>query len=109
MGIFTKYNLLEGRNNMIGGKFYRNTKTKEIVLEEDAEQYALDKLGITVTPKGKNGELTIEQLQNIEETVSWYFDDWDEIEECENEEEDYYAVKDDLMYEDYISRKMEDM
>lgn len=95
---------------MIGGKYYRNINTKEIVLEEDAKDYVLDKLGITITPKGKNGEYTTEQLDNIEETISWYFSgNWIEEEEYENEEEDYYAVKEDLMYEDYINRRMEDM
>jgi len=94
---------------MIGGKYYRNINTKEIVLEEDAKDYALDKLGITITPKGKNGEYTTEQLDNIEETISWYFSgNWIEEKEYENEEEDYYAVKDDLMYEDYINRRMEE-
>lgn len=56
---------------------YREMNTKEIVLEEDAENYVLDKLGITVTPKGKNGEMTQEQIENIQETVEWFFSgDW---------------------------------
>jgi hypothetical protein len=56
---------------------YREMNTKEIVLEEDAESYVLDKLGITVTPKGKNGEMTQEQIENIQETVEWFFSgDW---------------------------------
>lgn len=53
--------------------FYRNMKTNEIVLEEDAENFVLDKLGITVTPKGINGEYTSEQIENIQETVEWFF------------------------------------
>ena len=52
---------------------YREMNTKEIVLEEDAESFVLDKLGITITPKGKNGELTSEQIENIQETVEWFF------------------------------------
>lgn len=52
---------------------YREMNTKEIVLEEDAENYVLDRLGITVTPKGKNGEMTSEQIENIQETVDWFF------------------------------------
>lgn len=68
------------------GIFYRHIKTKEIVFEEDAEQYVLDKLGITITPKGKNGELTSEQIENIEATKEWYFSsDW--IKEIQVEEE----------------------
>lgn len=85
---------------MIGGKLYRNMKTKEIVLEEDAEQYALNKLGITITPKGKNGELTIEQLQNIEETVSWYFDDWEKEIEQEEEGNIFELINEENYYDD---------
>lgn len=64
---------------------YREMNTKEIVLKEDAESYVLDKLGITVTPKGKNGEMTQEQIENIQETIEWFFSgNWIE-EEIENE------------------------
>lgn len=52
---------------------YRNVKTNEFVFKEDAEEYVLDTLGITITPKGKNGEMTQEQIENIESTVEWYF------------------------------------
>nr|DAI65622.1 MAG TPA: hypothetical protein [Caudoviricetes sp.] len=54
-------------------KYYRNMTTNEIVEEADAEEYVLNRLGITVTPKGKNGEMTQEQIENIQETVSWFF------------------------------------
>mgnify|MGYP000176997793 FL=1 len=54
-------------------KYYRNMSTNEIVEEADAEEYVLNRLGITVTPKGKNGEMTQEQIENIQETVSWFF------------------------------------
>ena len=64
---------------------YREMNTKEIVFEEDAESFVLDKLGITVTPKGKNGEMTQEQIENIQETVEWFFSgNWIK-EEIENE------------------------
>lgn len=66
-------------------KIYRNIQTKEIVFEEDAESFVLDKLGITITPKGKNGEFTSEQIENIQETIEWFFSgNWIE-EEIENE------------------------
>lgn len=66
-------------------KIYRNMQTKEIVFVEDAESFVLDKLGITITPKGKNGELTSEQIENIQETIEWFFSgNWIE-EEIENE------------------------
>lgn len=54
-------------------KYYRNMTTNEIVEEADAEEYVLNRLGITVTPKGKNGEMTQEQIENIQETVIWFF------------------------------------
>ena len=67
-------------------KYYRNITTDEVVYEEDKEEYVLDRLGITVTPKGKNGEMTVEQLENIESTIEWFFSgNWveEEIEEVE--------------------------
>lgn len=54
-------------------KCFRNVKTKEIVDEDDAEEYVLDILGINITPQGKNGEMTQEQLDFIESTVEWFF------------------------------------
>lgn len=54
-------------------KCFRNIKTDEVVYEEDAEDYVLDKLGIKITPKGEDGELTLEQTENIEATVEWFF------------------------------------
>lgn len=67
-------------------KSYRNITTDEVVYKEEAEEYVLDRLGLEVTPKGKNGEMTIEQIENIEQTVEWYFSgNWieEEIEEIE--------------------------
>ena len=52
---------------------YRNIQTEEIIDEQEAEDYVLDKLGITIEPRGKNGEMTQEQIENIGETVEWYF------------------------------------
>lgn len=66
--------------------FYRNMKTNEIVLEEDAEDFVLDELGLTVTPKGINGEYTSEQIENIQETVEWFFSgNWIKEEEERND------------------------
>ena len=50
-------------------KFYKNITNNKIVYEDEAEEYVLDQLGITVTPKGKNGEMTLMQIENIQETV----------------------------------------
>lgn len=52
---------------------YREISTGEIVEDFMAEDYVLDRLGITITPKGRNGEMTTEQLENIQETVEWFF------------------------------------
>lgn len=65
-------------------KFYKNITNNKIVYEDEAEEYVLDQLGITVTPKGKNGEMTLMQIENIQETVEWYFSGnwitrWEEV------------------------------
>lgn len=63
---------------------YRELKTNEIVEDFMAEDYVLNKLGITIEPKGENGTMTIEQLENIQETVNWFFSgNWikEEVEE----------------------------
>ena len=54
-------------------KCYRNITTDEVVYKEEAEEYVLNELGLTVTPKGKNGEMTQLQLENIQETINWFF------------------------------------
>lgn len=67
-------------------KCYRNITTDEVVYKEEAEEYVLNRLGLTVTPKGENGEMTVEQIENIEGTVEWFFSgNWieEEIKEVE--------------------------
>lgn len=60
-------------------KIFRNRKTKVFVYEEDVEEYVLDKLGITIEPKGKNGELTEEQILMINNTIEDYlYGEWNE-------------------------------
>lgn len=60
-------------------KIFRNRKTKDFVFEEDIEEYVLDKLGITIEPKGKNGELTEEQILMISNTIEDYlYGEWNE-------------------------------
>ena len=54
-------------------RYYKHTHTREIVYEPDWELYAMEQLGIKIIPKGKNGELTIEQTEFIEEFTQWYF------------------------------------
>lgn len=79
---------------------YRNMQTDEIVNEEDWEDYALEKLGITVQPNGKNGELTTEQVEIIETIIEWYFSDsWIKEEE---EDEDRFDLEEELEIADRI-------
>ena len=74
-------------------KCYRNMTTDEVVYKEEAEEYVLNKLGLTVTPKGENGEMTLEQIENIEETVSWFFSgNWIEEEIKEAEEPSVFEL-----------------
>ena len=64
-------------------KYYKHIHTDEIVYEEDAESYFLDKLGLTIT--GKNdGKLNEEQKEFLREFTEWYFsgnwiEDWEEL------------------------------
>lgn len=86
-------------------KYYRHMKTDEIVYKEDAESYALNRLGITIIPKGKHGEMTQEQIANIQETVEWYFSgNWiaEEIEESRSDREDI----EDINYEYELNLKL---
>jgi hypothetical protein len=65
-------------------KVYTHIHTNEQVWEEDWEQYAMEKLGIKVEPKGTGGTYTTEQLDFIEQFTEWYFsDNWikEEIED----------------------------
>lgn len=58
---------------------YRELKTNEIVEDFMAEDYALTELGLmekgqlVIKPKGNNGTFTLQQLENIKETVDWFF------------------------------------
>ena len=52
---------------------YKEITTGEIVEDFMAENYVLKRLGITIKPKGQNGMMTLEQLENIQQTVEWFF------------------------------------
>ena len=52
----------------------RNEKGKfEVVDEDEALDYVLEKLGLEIKPIGKNGEETLEQTEFKEMLVEWYF------------------------------------
>lgn len=36
-------------------KCYRNITTDEVVYKDEAEEYVLNRLGVTITPKGEMG------------------------------------------------------
>lgn len=62
---------------------YKNRKTGKEVEDFMAEDYALEELGLkengnlVIIPRGENGEMTQEQIENIEQTVEWFFSgDW---------------------------------
>ena len=57
----------------MGNFIYKNIKTNEEVEDFMAQDYVLNELGVTITPKGENGEMTIEQVENIEQTVELFF------------------------------------
>lgn len=88
---------------------YRHIHTNEIVYEENWETYAMEKLGIVnIKPLGKNGELTLEQVELITTITEWYFsDNW--IKE-EIEDEDILDLEEDLekadrLYQDNLDKK----
>ena len=88
-------------------KCYRNMTTDEVVYKEEAEDYVLNRLGLTVTPKGENGEMTIEQIENIESTVDWFFSgNWIEEEIKEVEEPSVFELINEEceMENEYISK-----
>ena len=89
---------------------YKNWKTGETVCQEEALEYALDKLGLKIEPKGQVGTYTLEQQDFKEMIVEWYFDgDWSK-EEWKEEvyEEDYDLEMADNIYEENYNKIMED-
>ena len=71
----------------MGIKIYRKMMKYEFVYQDEATEYALNKLGITMKPVGKNNEFTLEQYEFIKEFTEWYFSgEWveDELPEEDN-------------------------
>lgn len=102
-----KIKYVEKHKKGVKMKIYKHMNTGEVVFEEDTQDYAMDQLGITVTPKGKNGELTQEQIDFISEFTEWFFSGNWFIEDEEDEEEDDNEWEDDReeRYREY--RKMQ--
>jgi len=95
-------------------KCYRNITTDEVVYKEEAEEYVLTRLGmmkngkLLIIPMGENGEMTVEQLENIESTIEWFFSgNW--IEESVYDDDipdlEYELEMTDKEYQDELDRK----
>ena len=88
-------------------KYYKNKKTKEIVLEDDAKDFALTQLGLMQngdlcikTRDKKSGWYTLEQLDMINMLVDWYYDvDWI-MEQAEEEEGNIFELINEECYYD---------
>lgn len=86
---------------------YEHIHTREQVAEEDAQEYALDQLGIKIEPKGKNGEFTKDQIEFALEFTDWYFSgDWIKKKIRETIEEDPSAILEDARYEYELNRRL---
>ena len=103
----------------MGNFIYKNIKTNEEVEDFIAKDYALEKLGLqendklVIIPRGKNGEYTKEQLENIEQTVEWFFSgNWikEEVEYFDDDEDnsdlEKLAVLSDMLYDQEKDRRM---
>ena len=68
-------------------KVYQHMTNKKLkVRKEDAENYAMEHLGVTIKPLDKDGVYTQEQIDFMAEFTEWYFSgDW--IEEEVKEED----------------------
>ena len=65
------------------------TTANELVKEEDAEEFALDHLGITMKPLDKHGAFTQEQIDCRCMNTEWYFsDNWIKYKESELSKEE---------------------
>ncbi len=85
---------------------YKHFHTNELVFEEDAEEYALDHLGITIKPLDKDGTFTQEQISIIGTITEWFFDDWVKDKVKDEIEIDYEAAMIDKIYEENLDRRL---
>lgn len=94
--------------------YYYNSKTNDRVYEADWDSYVLEKLGIKdkgkllIKPKGTGDTLTLDQLDWLKETVSWYFSDgdWSLEDEDDNPDPEYWQVMADRIYEENLERRL---
>ena len=89
-------------------KQYVNMNTDEVVYEEEAKDYVLEKLGLTMKPVGKDGVLTNEQIEFIDQFVNWYFSgNWTEerVKDEDIPDLEYELEIEDIRYQDSLDRK----
>lgn len=91
-------------------EIYKNISNNEIVYKEDAQEYAMEMLGIKIKPMEKDGTYTIEQMEIMQDIEDYYFSgNWikDELEKNDqdipNLERDLYYAE--MQYQDNLERK----
>ena len=87
---------------------YRNIITNETVNKEDAEEYMLEKLGLSIEAKGNNGEMTSEQVEFLTTFEEWYFsDNWilEEIEDEDKTDLEKALYIEERIYQDNLEKK----
>ena len=89
---------------------YEHMTTDEQVLVEDAQEYAMEKLGIKISPLGANGEYTLEQADFLLEFTEWYFSgEWIRKKVKDTEYENTYQdIIEDEIYERQLEKNLLD-
>ena len=72
---------------------YKNILNNEIVYKEDAQEYAMEMLGIKIKPMEKDGTYTLDQMEIMKDIEDYYFSgNWIK-DELEQEQEDVFPTK----------------
>lgn len=79
---------------------YKNISNNEIVYKEEAQEYAMEMLGIKIKPKGKDGTYTLDQMEIMQDIEDYYFSgNWIKDELEEEQEEDFFTKQFDYGYD----------
>lgn len=79
---------------------YKNRANNEIVYKEDAQEYAMEMLGIKIKPMEKDGTYTVEQIEIMQDIEDYYFSgNWIKDELEEEQEEDFFTKQFDYGYD----------
>lgn len=90
-------------------KAYRNYDTRDLVWEEDWQDYAMEQLGVNIEPQGIGGIYTLEQKDFIETLIDWYFsDNWKLVDLNPNYEDqsNYEDVIEDKIYQNNLEKRL---